>query len=307
MLERAIGVKGGEVMSSVVSELWGASRGFDACEFVTSGLVEGMEKLREMVWGGFGSRDAAFDTTDLFVAESTWSLDPKGAEWPVKSLGLEDLVVELAGGLGSSWSSLILGEDIKLGEALGDAFGDVDEGWEIGFRRRGPEYKWRRSTETGFVGHGLLVNGPEKAYLLGFFGSEAECESCHENKSPSAKGGGNRVDAELLLLSLSTDWAFLIVGPETFSSTKIFSNLFGSSGDECHNCWLCSVIVVCVLWSTGSTDPVDIELFLSTGVGSAYVCNLRADDCCMGLVFSAESNLYSTKSGADWLLGLALL
>jgi hypothetical protein len=301
LLERAIGVKGGEAISTTISLPWRASRGLDACEVVTLGLLEGIEKLRAMVWGGVGSGDAAFDTTDFFVAESTWSLDPKGAEWPTKSIGLEDLEVELAGGLGSSWSSLILGEDIKVGEVLGD----VDGTWDIGFRRRGPEYKWGLPTETGLVDHGLLVNGPEKAYLLSFLGSEAASIYCCENKTLSAEGGCSQADA-LLLLSLSTDWAFITVGPENFSSTKTSSNFFCSSGDECHKFWVCSFRGVSVLWGIGLPDPVEIELFISTGVGSTYVCNFRVDDSSNCFVFSVESNLFSAKSGADWLPGLAL-
>lgn len=110
---------------------------------------------------------------------------------------------ELAGGLGSSWSSLILGEDVRGGEDIGDTFGGDESGWEIGFRKIGPEYnKWGCSDGADWLGCGLLFNGPENACLLNFLEPGAPRGSILANKSPSAKGGGSNGDVALLLLSL---------------------------------------------------------------------------------------------------------
>ncbi|KAL6974927.1 hypothetical protein U1Q18_043852 [Sarracenia purpurea var. burkii] len=70
---------------------------------------------------------------------------PNGAEavdivtlCPLEGLAPK-LEAKLAGVLGSSWSSLIFGDDDKkVGEAPGDNFGD-DDGQGIGVCKRGPE------------------------------------------------------------------------------------------------------------------------------------------------------------------------
>jgi len=166
LLDNDIGIRGGEAIFSDIDDLWEDSSVLGICNAATLAPLEGMEKLRAMAWGGIGSGDAALDATKLF-AVTFWPLDTNGPEWPTKPKSLE-LEGKLVGGLGSSWSSLILGEVIRVGEALGDAFGDDDGGWGIGAGKRGPENSWTLSMETGLVGPGLLVNGPEKACLLIF-------------------------------------------------------------------------------------------------------------------------------------------
>jgi len=158
----------GESTYSDIDDLLGSSGGLDPSNAATLALLEGMEKLRAIAEGGIGNGDAAFDVTKLFRAESWWPRDTNGPEWPTKPKSLE-LDAEMVGGLGSSWSSFILGEDERGGEALGDTFGDDDDGsWGIDVRKRGPENNWALSTETGLVGQALLTNGPEKACLLIF-------------------------------------------------------------------------------------------------------------------------------------------
>ena len=201
-------------------------------------------------------------------------LGNNGVEWPTKPSALGDLEVELSGGLGSSCNSLILGGDTKVGEALGDTFGDIigdtfggDNNWVAGFRRRGPENNWGCSAETGLVDNGLLVIGPEKAYLLVFLESKAANGSSRENRCPSARGGGNRVDAVLLLLSLSTDCEFLVVGLLDISTPNNFSIFFWSRGDECHKLGVRLLKLIFSVPETGLPDPVGFELLGSAGVG----------------------------------------
>jgi len=152
------------------------------------------------------------------------------------------LEVELTGGLGSSCSSLILGEDTNGGEELGDTFGEIlgdtfggdENNWAVGFRKRGPENNCGCSAETALVDHGWDVIGPEKAYLLIFLDSAPAGGSSLEKKSPSARGGGNRVDAVLLLLSLSTDCEFIAGGLLDISTPSNLSFFLWPIGDECH-------------------------------------------------------------------------
>lgn len=78
--DKDIGVKGGEATSSDIPELTAVSSGLDTGNDITPWALEGMEKLRVTTCGGFGSGEAALDTTDLFVAERAWLLDIKGPE-----------------------------------------------------------------------------------------------------------------------------------------------------------------------------------------------------------------------------------
>ena len=112
ILDNSIGILGGEAIFSNIDDLWENSSVLGTCNAAT--------------------------------------LDTNGPEWPTKPKSLE-LEGKLGGGLGSSWSSLIWGEVIRVREALGDTFGDDD-----------------REQLTGLVGPRLLVNGPEKACLLIF-------------------------------------------------------------------------------------------------------------------------------------------
>lgn len=183
--------------------------------------------------------------------------------------------VELTGGLGSSCSSLILGEDTNGGEELGDTFGEIlgdtfggdENNWAVGFRKRGPENNCGCSAETALVDHGWDVIGPEKAYLLIFLDSAPAGGSSLEKKSPSARGGGNRVDAVLLLLSLSTDCEFLVVGLLDISTPNNFSIFFWSRGDECHKLGVRLLKLIFSVPETGLPDPVGFELLGSAGVG----------------------------------------
>lgn len=223
MFEREIGVKGGEVTLSGLFGTWGDSKCFATCNVITLWLLDGIEKLRETTNGGVGRGDALFDATEgtLFVAFISWLLYTNGAEWPTKPGDLDGLAAKLPGGLGSSWSSLILGEDTSGGEALGDTFGD--EEWGIGKRETIPETSCGNSVDVigpledkaGFVDDALLVNRPEEACLLIFLLSDALTISSCGRGSPSARGGGNRVEV-LVLLSLSC--AFKVLGPDKLPS-----------------------------------------------------------------------------------------
>ena len=276
MFDKEIGVRGGEVTFSAISEFWGASDGPETRGIFSFWPLEGVEKLRGTACRGNGNRDAVLDTTNLFVAERLGPLATKGAEWPIKLEGLEGFKVKLEGGLGSSWSSFILGDD-KKGEAIGDTLGgdDDDDRCGIWLRKRGPENNWGCVTETkgsladkpGLVDHGFLVNGPEKAYLLTFLVSETTLEFIIRNGSPSTKGGGSPLDTWLVLLSLSTDCAFMAVDSKTLSSPKIFS-YFGSKGEECHKLWGRPLKLVGIGRESGLSDLVGAELFVSSGVGS---------------------------------------
>lgn len=296
MFDKDTGVKGGETLAWGISEFWVVSRGLEIFIAIALKLLDGMEKLRDTTWEGVGSGDAEFDTNDLPLG-CMWPLGANSDEWTAK--GLEDFGVELDGGLGSSWSSLILGEDTKVGEAVGDTLGDTlgEEGsCTVGFWKRDPENDPGGSVETGFVGHDLLGIGPEKENLLIFL------ESNLEIKSPSAKGGGNWVEAVFLLLFLSTECAFLTVDPQNLSSPVNFSHFFCSRGDECHK--LCPLKPVFKFWWTWLPVAVVFELFGSTGVGSTYVLSLLEDDGCICFNLSAGSDLFSAKRGADWLIFL---
>ena len=92
------------------------------------------------------------------------------------------------GGLGSSCSSLILGEETGGGEALRDT------SWGGSVEVMGP-----LADKKGFDDHGLLAKGPEKACLLFFLVSNGLCVSRGESECPSDKGGGSWVE-ELLLI-----------------------------------------------------------------------------------------------------------
>lgn len=144
-----MGVSGGDGALSTF-ETWGLSKYlvFETFNVIALWPLEGIEKLRETI-GGVGSGDATLDITEENLLATTTSgfLNTNGAEWPTR----EDFTGLLPGGLGSSWSSLILGEETRGGEALGDAFGD--EGCGTGKRGKPPE--------IGFTDNGLLVNGPE--------------------------------------------------------------------------------------------------------------------------------------------------
>lgn len=175
--------------------------------------------------GGVGSGDAELDTTggNLLVAGCSGFLDTRGAEWPTRK-DFVALLVWLPGGLGSSCSSLILGEETRGGEAPGDAFGE--EGWGIGIRGKPPE--------IGFTDNGLLVNGPEKACLFIFLVSETLKISTCGSDWPSVDGRGNWVDVVSLLLSLRIEWALGTAGSDNLPSTKSFPFFLSSKGDECH-------------------------------------------------------------------------
>lgn len=216
--------------------------------------------------------------------------------------------VELTGGLGSSCSSLIFGEDTNGGEALGDTFGDIlgdtfggdDNNWAVGFCKRGPENNCGCSAETGLVDHGRDVRGPEKAYLLNFLDSEAASGSSLENKSPSARGGDNRVDA-VLLLSLSTDCEFIAVGLLDISTPSNASFFSGPRGDGCQKLRVRPLKLFFNVGETGIPGPVEFELFGFAGVGNTYVLNFRVDDGASSFVFPDGSDFTSAKSGADWV------
>lgn len=174
--------------------------------------------------GGVGSGDAELDTTggNLLVVGCSGFLNPKGAEWPTRE-DFVALLVWLPGGLGSSCSSLILGEETRGGEAPGDAFGE--EGWGIGNREKPPE--------TGFTDNGLLVNGPENACLFIFLWSEALKISTWGSDCPSVDGRGNWADEVSLLLSLRIE-TLGMAGSDNLPSAKSFPFFFSSKGDECH-------------------------------------------------------------------------
>lgn len=144
MSEMDIGDSGGEVKSSTWSRIWEApmSNGF-AFE-----LRAGMEKLRGTINGEARSRDAILDASFGLLLEGgcSWFLTAKGAEWAIEE-EFRVFSAILSGGLGSSWSSVILGEDTGAGEALYDTFADVDS-WETGIRESKP------------LGSSLLVRGP---------------------------------------------------------------------------------------------------------------------------------------------------
>lgn len=141
-----------------------------------------MEKLRGTVKGGAGSRDAIFDASlgILFEGGCSWFLTTKGAEWVIND---EFTVFDSiqSGGLGSSWSSVILGEDTGGGEALQDTFVDVDS-WETGTRESKP---LKSSLLVGgpLVDKiGLLGMGPEYACLLFRLRSNELCLSSSGNE-----------------------------------------------------------------------------------------------------------------------------
>lgn len=124
-----IGVKGGEAVAKFLAP----RLVFDISKSDALRLLVGIEKLR-VIAGGIGRGEAEFVIRGLLT---NWLLKPKGAEYPNS---LDDLVELLGGGLGSSWSSLIFGVEIKVGEAVGDdddTFGNL----ETGFLGIGPEYK----------------------------------------------------------------------------------------------------------------------------------------------------------------------
>lgn len=272
-----MGVSGGDTALSTF-ETWGVSKYLVLETFNATTLwpLEGIEKLRET--GGVGSGDAALNTTEgnLLVMAASGFFNTNGAEWPTR--GLLDW---LPGGLGSSWSSLIRGEETRGGEALGDAFGD--EGWGTGKRENPPE--------TGFTDNGLLVNGPEKACLFIFLVSEALKKSTCGSKSPSAEGRGNWVYEVSLSLSLRTEWALGIVGSDNLLSTS-FSFFFSSKGEECHK--LCKDPLA-LMWGA---ELVLVSLML-TGVGRTYALDFAAENAKSCLTFSAGSNFFSASIGAE--------
>lgn len=203
------GVSGWDAASSTFSGIWWVCK-YLLVTFNTTALwlLEGIEKLRETMMGGVGSGDAELDTPggNLLAVWCSGFLNPKGAEWPTRE-DFVALLVWLPGGLGSSCSSLILGEETGGGEEPGDAFGE--DGWGVGKRGKPPD--------TGFTDNGL-VNGPEKACLFIL----------------SIDGRGNWADVVSLLLSLRTEWDLAIAGSDDFPSTKSFTFFFSSKGDECH-------------------------------------------------------------------------
>lgn len=106
------------------------------------------------------------------------------------------------------------------------------------------------------LGNGLLVSGPEKDRLLSV--------PSRENKSPSAKGGGNREDVFLLLSLRTCSFKATIDLEETFVGPRV------SSGDEYQICF--------VIAFAGLDDPTFLLagltvdeglLVVSTGVGNA--------------------------------------
>ena len=311
--ERERGVNGGEATSSALCGTWGEPKNFATCIAIALWPLEGMEKLRGTTNGGVGSGDATLDASKgiLFIAESSWFLKDKGAEWPIKSGDFAGLGAKLPGGLGSSWSSLILGEETRGGEALGDTLGD-EEGWGIGNRENIPETNWGNSVDAmgpladkaGFVDPGLLINGPEKACRLNFLVSEALNVSCCRSESPSAKGGGSGVEVSLLSLSLTVDCGFEIPGPDKLPLPECFSCFLSSNGEECHKLW------VTPLGLERGTELLvldELECLASIGVGSTYVLDFRVDDGCIFLIFSAGSNFFSANIGAEWLPTLGSL
>jgi hypothetical protein len=311
MLAREIGVNGGEATSSALSGARGESKSFPTCTAIALWLLEGMEKLRGTN-GGVGSGDAALDVSKgiLFIAESSWFLKVNGAEWPNKPGDFAALEAKLPGGLGSSWSSLILGEETRGGEALGDTFGD-EEGWGFGNRESIPETNWGNSIgemgpladKRGFVDPGLLTNGPEKACRLIFLLSEALNVSSWGRETPPAKGGGSGVEVLLMLLSLSTDCDFE-TGPDELPSPESFSCFLSSNGEECHKLWVGPLGRERGTWLLVLDE---LEPFASTGVGSTYVWGFRVADGCIFLTFSAGSNFFSANIGAEWLPTLGSL
>jgi len=67
------------------------------------------------------------DTTTLLLS---WFQAVNGAEWPTKPGDFERRGgANWPGGLGSSWSSLIRGEEARGGEAVGDILGEDDWAW----------------------------------------------------------------------------------------------------------------------------------------------------------------------------------
>jgi hypothetical protein len=76
-------------------------------------------------------------------------------------------------------------------------------------------------------GNGLLVSGPEKDRLLSV--------PRRENKSPSAKGGGNR-DVFLLLSLRTCSFKATIDLEETFAGPRV------SSGDEYQICFVIAFV-----------------------------------------------------------------
>lgn len=214
------------------------------------------------------------------------------------------MYANFTGGLGSSWSSFILGEEAR-GEAFGDIFGD-NEGWGIGTRESNPETSWGSSAEAmgpledkaGFIDIGLLVSGPEKACLLTFLVSDVFSALRCGSESPSAKGGGSRMAALLLLLSLSTDCASDVVGgPDMLSSPESLSYFLGSKGEEYHKLLVPTWTFVGLVRGTELLVLEGVELFAPAGMGSTYVRNFCVDGCvCLAL---SDGSLFSADIGAE--------
>lgn len=274
-----MGVRGGDGALSTF-ETWGLSKylALETFNVIALWPLEGIEKLRETI-GGVGSGEATLDITEenLLATVTSGVLNTNGAEWPTR----EDFTGLLPGGLGSSWSSLILGEETRGGEALGDAFGD--EGCGTGKRGKPPE--------IGFTDNGLLVNGPEKVCIFIFLVSEALKTSTCGSESPSADGRGNWMDVVSLLLSLRTEWALWMVGSDNLLSISL-SFFFSSSGEECHK--LCRDPLALVR----GAKLLLVSLML-TGVGRTYALDFAADDAISCLTFSAGSNFFSASIGAE--------
>lgn len=170
MFDKDTGVKGGETLAWGISEFWVVSRGLEIFIAIALKLLDGMEKLRDTTWEGVGSGDAEFDTNDLPLG-CMWPLGANSDEWTAK--GLEDLGVELDGGLGSSWSSLILGEDTKVGEAIGDTLGDTlgEEGsCTVGFWKKGSREWSRRLRVNWFCRPWLTWNRTRERKSFDFLG-----------------------------------------------------------------------------------------------------------------------------------------
>jgi len=172
---RDIGVNGGESTSPGLYDTWEESKSLETCTDMALWLLEGIEKLRGTIKGGGGRGDAKFaaPVEILLVPASSGFLD-NGAECPISTEGFAALAAKLPGGLGSSWSSLILGEETRGGDVLGDTLGD-EEGWGFAPRDSIPETCCESSVEEmgplddkGFIDHGLLVIGPEKDCHLFF-------------------------------------------------------------------------------------------------------------------------------------------
>lgn len=145
-LAREIGVNGGEETPSDFSTTFGDSKNLDTCNAIAFWLLEGMEKHRETINGGIGRGDAVLDAVEgfLFVEVCSWFLNINGAEWPTKPEDFAGLVAKGFGGRGSSWSSLILGEETRGGEAVGDTLGDVFV-WGTGAWESNPDTIWGSS------------------------------------------------------------------------------------------------------------------------------------------------------------------